>query len=66
MRLSLKNWYDEYKEKYPHIIQSFKRYLKNRDANQSINSVKQEILLMLYNKRNLLNNAHTNMELNLS
>ena len=62
----LENWYDEYKEKYPHIIQSFKRYLKNRDANQSINSVKQEILLMLYNKRNLLNNAHTNMELNLS
>lgn len=62
----LENWYDEYKEKYPHIIQSFKRYLKNKDANQSINSVKQEILLMLYNKRNLLNNTHTNAEINLS
>ena len=60
----LENWYDEYKEKYPHIIQSFKRYLKNRDANQSINSVKEEILLMLYNKRTLLNNKIVNSEMN--
>lgn len=51
----LENWYDEYKKKYPHIIQSFQRYLKNKDANHNINSVKEEILLMLYNKRKLLN-----------
>lgn len=55
----LENWYDEYKEKYPHIIQSFQRYLKNKDANHSINSVKEEILVMLYNKRKLLNNMIT-------
>ena len=55
----LENWYDEYKEKYPHIIQSFQRYLKNKDANHSINTVKEEILVMLYNKRKLLNNMIT-------
>ena len=55
----LENWYDDYKETYPHIIQSFQRYLKNKDANQSINSVKEEILVMLYNKRKLLNNMIT-------
>ena len=55
----LENWYDDYKEKYPHIIQSFQRYLKNKDANHSINSVKEEILVMLYNKRKLLNNMIT-------
>jgi hypothetical protein len=47
----LENWYDEYKEKYPHIIQSFQRYLKNKDESDVINFVKEEILLMLYNKR---------------
>jgi len=47
----LENWYDEYKEKYPHIIQSFQRYLKNKDESDTINEVKDEILLMLYNRR---------------
>lgn len=51
----LENWYDEYKEKYPHIIQSFQRYLKNKDESDIINSVKEEILLMLYNKRKSVN-----------
>ena len=52
----LENWYDEYKKKYPHIIQSFQRYLKNKDESDIINSVKEDILLMLYNKRNYMNN----------
>ena len=51
----LENWYDEYKEKYPHIIQSFQRYLKNKDDSDIINSVKEDILLMLYNKRKSIN-----------
>ena len=62
----LENWYDDYKEKYPHIIQSFQRYLKNKDANHSINSVKEEILLMLYNKPKLLHNVFGNTETHLS
>ena len=48
----LETWYDEYKEKYPHIINSFQRYLQNRDENDTVlNSVKDDILLLLYNKR---------------
>ena len=58
----LENWYDDYKEKYPHIIQSFQRYLKNKDDSDSINLVKEDILLMLYNKRKLFNNKIVSSE----
>ena len=50
----LENWYDEYKEKYPHIIESFQRYLKNRDGDVLLNKLKDEILLMLYNNRKMI------------
>tara|TARA_A100001011_G_C14321225_1_gene850758 strand:+ start:2840 stop:3598 length:759 start_codon:yes stop_codon:yes gene_type:complete len=50
----LGNWYDEYKKKYPDIIQSFQRYLKNKDDSDIINEVKHEILKMLYNNRNMI------------
>ena len=50
----LESWYDEYKEKYPNIIESFQRYLKNRDEDVVLNNIKEEILLMLYNKRNMV------------
>ena len=47
----LENWYEEYKDKYPKIIESFKKYLKNKDENVVINKVKDEILVLLYNNR---------------
>jgi hypothetical protein len=50
----LETWYDEYKEQYPEIIKSFKRYLKNRDESNVINRVKEQILLMLYNNRQMI------------
>ena len=50
----LENWYDEYKEKYPDIMNSFNRYLHNKDDNDVLNKVKDEILLMLYNNRKLV------------
>jgi hypothetical protein len=53
--LVLDNWFDEYSEKYPHIIQSFQRYLKNKDEDDTIvKKVKDELLLMLYNKRDMV------------
>lgn len=48
----LENWYEEYKNKYPKIIESFKKYLKNKDEDDIINNIKDEILLLLYNNRN--------------
>ena len=50
----LENWYDEYKEKYPSIIKSFQRYLHNRDEDEALNIAKEEILVMLYNKRKMI------------
>ena len=50
----LENWYDEYKEKHPNIIKSFQRYLQNRDENEVLNNIKEEILVMLYNKRKMI------------
>uniref|UniRef100_A0A6C0KNI4 Uncharacterized protein n=1 Tax=viral metagenome TaxID=1070528 RepID=A0A6C0KNI4_9ZZZZ len=52
--LVLESWYDDYKDKYPDIINSFQRYLKNKDENVVLNKVKDEILLMLYNKRQMI------------
>ena len=52
----LENWYNEYHEKYPHIIKSFKRYLQNKDHDDGkfIQKIKDEILLVLYNQRDLI------------
>jgi bisphosphoglycerate-independent phosphoglycerate mutase (AlkP superfamily) len=51
----LESWYDEYKDKYPEIITSFERYIKNKDDyDDTINDVKEDIMLMLYNKRRML------------
>ena len=50
----LETWYDEYKEKYPDIITSFQRYLQNRDEDEMLNNIKEEILVMLYNKRKMI------------
>lgn len=58
--IELDNWYDEYKDKYPQIIQKFERYLHNRENNETINMVKKDILRMLYNKRKIVINNHNN------
>ena len=50
----LETWYDEYKEKHPDIIESFQKYLQNRDENEMLNNIKEEILVMLYNKRKMV------------
>tara|TARA_Y100000768_G_C23990747_1_gene692563 strand:- start:6395 stop:6622 length:228 start_codon:yes stop_codon:yes gene_type:complete len=47
----LENWYEEYKDKYPKIIESFQNYLKNKDENDIINKIKDDILVLLYNNR---------------
>ena len=51
----LEAWFDNYKEQYPHIIKSFTRYLKNKDDDdEMIIELKEHIMLMLYNKRKIL------------
>ena len=51
----LETWYDNYKEKYPHIVKSFTRYLKNKEEDDDLlNDIKDQVILMLYNKRNVV------------
>lgn len=52
--IHLESWFDEYKTRYPEIINSFTRYLHNRETDEVLNQVKKDILRMLYNKRNLV------------
>ena len=53
----LDTWFKTYKDKYPEMIKSFERYLKNiEEDNQIITKVKEQLLLMLYNNRLLVEN----------
>ena len=62
--IQLDNWYDEYKDKYPSIINKFERYLHNRENNEVINRVKKDILRMLYNKRTIVRDKFSIQEAN--
>lgn len=54
-QLALEEWYDEYKDKYPDIINSFERYLKNiNDDSGILKDVKELIIQLLYNKRHIV------------
>lgn len=59
----IESWYGEYKDQYPEIIQSFNRYLHNKEENELMNRVKKEILFMLYNKRHQVTENYKNMKL---
>ena len=50
----LENWYDEFSEKYPEIVESFTRYLKNKESDSVVNDVKKLLLMEFYNKRNII------------
>ena len=39
------------------MIKSFTKYLNNRDNDMVINKVKEEIILMMYNNRPLIENS---------
>ena len=62
--MQLESWYMEYKDKYPEIIQSFKRYLHNKEEDELMNRVKKEIMFMLYNKRDIVTENYEKMKRN--
>jgi hypothetical protein len=54
----LEDWYDQYKDKHPEIVQSFEKYLKNKDDDSDmIKDVKELIRQLLYNKRKVVKNT---------
>ena len=50
----LEEWYAQYKNKYPEIVKSFERYLKNKDDEDIIKNIKELITKMLYNERDIV------------
>jgi hypothetical protein len=50
----LEDWYVQYKETYPEIVNSFERYLKNKEDDETVNRVKRLIAELLYNKRGIV------------
>lgn len=50
----LEEWYEQYKDKYPSIVKSFNRYLKNKDDDVVLSDVKELIIKVLYNERDIV------------
>lgn len=57
----LEDWYVQYKEKYPEIVQSFERYLKNKEDDETVNHVKRLITELLYNKRGIVEKTRSSI-----
>jgi hypothetical protein len=51
----IEDWITKGKE-YPELMKKFKRYLNKKENNEVLNKIKEEIKLMLYNYRNIIEN----------
>ena len=51
--------------KYPEMMKKFNRYIEKKDNNKVINIIKDEIKLLLYNNRNLINKDISNKAIEL-
>ena len=49
--------YDEMYEMYPELKEKFDKYLQNKEDDDTLNMIKEEIKLMCYNKKSMINNA---------
>ena len=47
----LEEWLDEEQHKYPELKEKFERYLENKEKDETLNMIKDEIKMMMYNKR---------------
>jgi len=48
--LMLEEWLDEEQHKYPELKEKFLRYLNNKENDDTLNMIKDEIKIMMYNK----------------
>jgi hypothetical protein len=46
----LEEWLDEEQYKYPELKEKFLRYLNNKENDDTLNMIKDEIKIMMYNK----------------
>ena len=50
----LEDWISEYQHQYPELRIKFNKYVNNKENDETMNAIKEEIKLMLYNKKNML------------
>ena len=48
----LEEWIENEQDKYPELRDKFEKYLHNKEDDNILNNIKQEIRLMMYNKKN--------------
>jgi len=53
--MMLEDWLSE-QDKYPELKAKFIQYLHNKENDETLNMIKDDIKLMMYNKRNLIEN----------
>ena len=53
--MKLEEWIENGKD-YPDIMRKFNRYLEKKEQDEVINKIKNEIKLILYNNREVVNN----------
>ena len=50
----LDDWLDREQHKYPELKDKFMRYINNKEDDDTLNMIKDDIKVMLYNKKNLI------------
>jgi 5'-deoxynucleotidase YfbR-like HD superfamily hydrolase len=50
--MMLEEWIEE--ERYPELKEKFMRYLNNKENDETLNMIKDEIKMMMYNKKKYL------------
>ena len=50
----LEDWIQQYQTKYPDLKKKFNRYLNNKENDETMNVIKEEIKLMMYNNKKKL------------
>ena len=52
--MMLEEWLDEEQHKYPELQEKFNKYLNNKENDETMNMIKEEIKMMMYNKKKLI------------
>ena len=52
----LEQWLDEEQYKYPELKEKFIRYLNNKENDDTLNMIKEEIKIMMYNNKKSIKN----------
>ena len=56
----IEDWIDKEQHKYPEVKDKFMRYINNKEDDDMLNMIKEDIKMMLYNKKNMIENMITN------